>query len=97
MQKATRRKFLKAGFITGGALATGITAVGWNASKPSHRGMIRLLPVDGVVYSESFLRFIKRAKFDSVRDAIASIRDRSVPVRIAHAGTIANDLSKPQT
>lgn len=97
MQKATRRKFLKAGLITGGALATGITAAGWIASRQSRRGMIRLLPVEGVAYSGSFLRFMKRARFDSVRDAIASIRDRSVPVRVAHAGTLANDLSKPQT
>jgi hypothetical protein len=93
MQKASRRKFLKTGFVTGGALATGISAIGWNASKQSHRGVIRLLPVEGVAYSESFLRFMKRAKFDSVRDAIASIRDRSIPVRVAHAGSIANDLN----
>lgn len=93
MQKATRRKFVKAGLITGGALAVGVTALGWNASRRSHRGMIRLLPVDGVTYSESFLRFMKRAKFDSVRDAVASIRDRSIPVRVAYVGDTATDLN----
>lgn len=82
MQKATRRRFVKAGLITGGAFATGITAPGWNATRHSSRGVIRLLPVEGIAYSDSFLRFMKRAKFDSVRDAIASIRDRSLPVRV---------------
>ncbi|MCX8496457.1 MAG: hypothetical protein ORN51_09780, partial [Akkermansiaceae bacterium] len=53
------------------------------------RGCIRLLPVDGVVYSESFTRFMQRARFDSVRDAIASIRDRSLPVRISNTGNRA--------
>jgi hypothetical protein len=46
--------------------------------------MIRLQAVEGIQYSESFTRFMERAKFDSVRDAIASIRDRSLPVRITH-------------
>ena len=43
-----------------------------------------MLPVEGVAYTESFTRFMNRAKFDSVRDALASIRDRSVPVRVVH-------------
>jgi hypothetical protein len=80
---ATRRGFGKAGFITGGALATGAATLGWNASKRFHPGVIRFLPVEVVACSESFVRFMKRAKFDSVRDAIASIRDRSVPVKSA--------------
>ena len=91
MQGCSRRKFVQAGLIAGGALAVGAAGLGWQARKRSVRGSIRLLPVEGVVYSESFTRFMQRAKFDSVRDAIASIRDRSLPVRIAHA-THANDL-----
>ena len=82
MQAFSRRKFVSTGIIAGGALAAGL---GWQVRKHSTRGSIRLLPVEGVQYSESFTRFMKRAKFDSVRDAIASIRDRSLPVRIAHA------------
>lgn len=53
------------------------------------RSCIRLLPVGGVVYSESFTRFMERAKFDSVRDALSSIRDRSLPVRIANTSNRA--------
>lgn len=49
---------------------------------------MRLLPVEGITYSESFSRFIERARFDSVRDALASIRDPRTPVSIAH---ISND------
>jgi hypothetical protein len=88
MQSGSRRKFVKTGLITGGVIVAGL---GWNAQKHSHRGTIRLLPVEGIAYSESFLRFMKRARFDSVRDAIASIRDRTLQVRIAHA-SYANDL-----
>ncbi len=71
---------------TSGILAAGVAAIGYGIAPHGspRRGTIRLQPVDGVVYSESFLRFMKRAKFDSPRDAIASIRDRSIPVWIVH-------------
>ena len=83
-------------FVTTGLSAAGVVLVGGligTKAKRLTRGCIRLLPVDGVVYSESFTRFMQRAKFDSVRDAIASIRDRSLPVSIAHIH--ANDLKRP--
>jgi hypothetical protein len=91
MQAISRRKFVTSSAI----LAAGVAAIGYRAvSRPSNqRGMIRLLPVEGVSYSESFSRFMVRARFDSVRDALASIRDRSAPVRVAHIN--ANDLYEP--
>ncbi len=89
MHAFSRRKFVSSGLIAGGAIAAGL---GWQARQRSIRGSIRLLPVEGVVYSESFTRFMKRARFDSARDAIASIRDRSLQVRIAHA-SLASDPS----
>lgn len=81
MQAISRRKFVSTSALAAGAATIGYGLV--SGGNP-HRGAIRLLPVEGVVYSESFTRFMNRAKFDSVRDALASIRDRSVPVRIAH-------------
>lgn len=81
MQALSRRKFVTTTAIIVGGAAIGFQLV---PRGTSHRGTIRLLPVEGVVYSESFARFMSRAKFDSVRDALASIRDRSVPVRVAH-------------
>jgi len=81
IQAISRRKF-----VTTSALAVGAATIGFGLvyRGNSHRGAIRLLPVEGVAYTESFTRFMNRAKFDSVRDAIASIRDRSVPVRVVH-------------
>ena len=88
MQAVSRRKFV----TTTGIIAAGVAVIGYQASsrRASNRGMICLLPVDGVKYTESFIRFMKRARFDSARDAIASIRDRSVPVWIAHTNTAAD-------
>jgi hypothetical protein len=81
MQAISRRKF-----VTASALAEGAASIGYGliSRGNSHRGNIRLQPVEGVAYSESFVRFMNRAKFDSVRDALASIRDRSVPVRVTY-------------
>lgn len=81
VQAISRRKFVSTTALAAGTLTIGI---GLASRRNSHRGVIRLLPVEDVVYSESFTRFMNRAKFDSVRDALASIRDRSVPVRVAH-------------
>lgn len=94
MQTVSRRKFV----ATSGILAAGVATIGYGVAsrRSAHRGTICLLPVEGVNYSESFARFMKRAKFDSVRDAIASIRDRSVPVWVAHTDT-ANDPSSRLT
>jgi hypothetical protein len=82
VQTITRRKIV----TTAGVLTAGVAALGYNQSRraTNPRGMIRLQAVEGIQYSESFTRFMERAKFDSVRDAIASIRDRSLPVRITH-------------
>jgi hypothetical protein len=82
VQAINRRKFV----ATTGVMAAGLAVLGYRSSEKvaNNRGMIRLQAVEGVVYSESFTRFMKRAKFDSVRDAIASIRDRSIQVRITH-------------
>lgn len=90
MQAISRRKFVATGALAAGAATFGYGPV---SQRNSHRGAIRLLPVEGVVYSESFTRFMDRAKFDSVRDALASIRDRSVPVRVAR--TTANVQTGP--
>lgn len=91
VQGISRRKFV----ISSGVLIAGVAALGYNLvpRRSTNRGMIRLLPVEGVTYSESFTRFMERAKFDSVRDAIASIRDHSLPVSVGHAN--ANDLISP--
>lgn len=88
-----RRKFVTTGLSAAGIIFAG----GLIETKRSRltRGYIRLLPVEGVVYSESFIRFLERARFDSVRDALASIRDRSLPVKVAHTDAI--DLTSPQT
>ena len=92
MQAISRRKFVATGAMAAGAAALGYRVV---SQRNSHRGTIRLLPVEGYAYSESFTRFMNRAKFDSVRDALASIRDRSVPVRVAHIS--ANVHTGPTT
>lgn len=93
MQAISRRKF-----VTSSALAVSAATLGFQLVSRGnpHRGSIRLLPVEGVAYTESFARFMNRAKFDSVRDALASIRDRSVPVRVAHisANVHTGPLSK---
>ena len=80
-QNWNRREFVTTGLSAAGvALTAGLITT--HACR-STRGCIRLLPVEGVSYSESFTRFMERAKFDSVRDALASIRDRSLPVTVA--------------
>lgn len=84
MQAMNRRRFLGTGALLVGATATSSSG----QSATMNRGCIRLLPVEGVTYSDSFLRFIDRARFDSIRDALHSIRDRSIPVRIAHIAAI---------
>jgi hypothetical protein len=81
LQAISRRKFVTTSALVVGAATLGFQLV--SRGNP-HRGAIRLLPVEGVAYTESFTRFMNRAKFDSVRDALASIRDRSVPVRVVH-------------
>ena len=90
-QNWNRRKFVTTGLSAAGvALTAGLVTT---HARRNTRGCIRLLPVEGVSYSESFTRFMERAKFDSVRDALASIRDRSLPVTVAHVDS--NDLMHP--
>jgi hypothetical protein len=94
---SVQRNWSRRKFVTVGLSATGVSLVGAlieSDVKRHSRGYIRLLPVDGVVYSESFTRFMQRARFDSVRDALASIRDRSLPVGVSHIR--ANDPGSPQ-
>lgn len=79
MQGWSRRKFVIAGVITSAAAIGGL---GRSRSKRPARGSIKLQPIEGIRYTESFLRFMERARFDSVRDAVACIRDRSIPVQI---------------
>lgn len=84
-----RRKFITVGLsATGVILTAGTVQVLNNASSYTLRGSIRLMPVEGVNYTQSFIRFMQRARFDSVSDALASIRDRSLPVKIAHQSAI---------
>jgi len=90
-QNWNRRKFVTTGLSAAGVVLTA-GLINTHATR-SNRGCIRLLPVEGIVYSESSTRFMQRAKFDSVRDALASIRDRSLPVTVAHI--TANDLMRP--
>jgi hypothetical protein len=66
-------------------MGVGAVAIGgaWiNREKSGITRLIRLLPVDGVTYPDSFLVFIGNARFSSVRDAVFSIRDRSLPVSL---------------
>jgi hypothetical protein len=89
----TRRKFVTASAMLAGGAALGLYGV---TSHNKHRGVICLLPVEGVTYSETFSCFMKRARFDSIRDALASIRDRKTPVRIAHlANGSSGHLPRP--
>lgn len=81
MQVITRCKFVSASALLAGGTALGLYGVNMHRNQ---RGAICLLPIDGVIYSETFRQFMERARFDSVRDALGSIRDRRTPVRIAH-------------
>lgn len=81
MQTGNRRKFVTTVAMAAGAACAGLH---WHAARAPHCGKIRLLPVDGIHYTESFLRFVHRARFDSVHDAISSIRDRSLPIHLVY-------------
>lgn len=81
MSELTRRKFVTLGLAAGIATASGLSA---NSARTNrrNRGQVRLMPLEGVTYSASFQSFMERARFDSVREAITCIRDRSVMVRV---------------
>ncbi len=81
MNRWNRRKFFAASAAVVMTAGAGVTV---HTTLSPRRGLIRLAPVEGVAYSESFTRFMKRARFDSVRDAIASVRDASTPFRVVH-------------
>ena len=83
MKTWTRRKFMGVGAL--GLVAGGFPVI----NHARQRGMVRLVPLTGVAYPASFLRFANRARFDSVRDALASVRDRSLPVGVAHEAHVA--------
>jgi hypothetical protein len=53
------------------------------AAKPALK--LRIVPIAGKNYPVSFLKFAERARFDSVRDAIASVRDPSMAFNISPA------------
>ena len=85
MKTWSRRNFIYSG-LAGAAIGSVLVERNSRATK----GSICLVPIDGIAYSESFLRFMKRARFHNVRDAMASIRDRSLPVGIAHVECAQN-------
>jgi|694.fasta_scaffold21113_7 hypothetical protein len=80
MQALSRRAFVASTLMGVGAVAIGGAWI--NREKSGITRLIRLLPVDGVTYPDSFLVFIGNARFSSVRDAVFSIRDRSLPVSL---------------
>jgi len=81
MQRINRRKFALGAASAAACVSLGVTLL---TSKGGARrcGPVRIVPLAGVAYSESFLRFIERARFRSARDAVASVRDASLPVAI---------------
>ena len=80
----TRRKFKILGLTAGIATTSGIAAKSSRSGRKI-RGQVRLMPLEGVTYSDSFQRFMERARFDSVREAVNCIRDRASKVRIVAA------------
>lgn len=54
---------------------------------PGQAVLFRIIPVDGIRYSHSFNEFIARAQFNSIRDAVASIRDSALPVGVVPVGS----------
>ena len=90
MKAWSRRKFVGAG-----AAAVAAGAAGWKAAAGSG-GPVRLVPLAGVEYSASFLRFASRARFPGVRAALAAVRDRSLPVGVAHADHIPASPDTPR-
>lgn len=70
-----RRKIIKMAFaIAGTVVLSKLTASG---SPTQHSGkFIKISPIPGVDYPESFLKFAERARFSNPGDAIASVRDR---------------------
>jgi hypothetical protein len=94
MQALSRRQFTA---VTGLLAFVGATGGHVLFSKRAEkRGLIRLFPVEGVAYPESFVRFMERARFNSVRDALSSIRDRSLPVKVAHIHATDHSCPRPR-
>lgn len=72
-----RRKILKIGIgIAGYAMLSKISLAA--GSEKVSAKTIAIKPIEGQTYSASFLRFAERARFLNPRDAIASVRDRSI-------------------
>jgi hypothetical protein len=76
-KKLTRKQFLLClgGAAGAGMLATlpGLGRVAKNNNKRDSVRDVRVIPVKGVRYNNSFLEFIKDARFESPRHAIMSI------------------------
>lgn len=94
MQALSRRRFTAAAGLLALVGAAGGPAL--LSKRSDKRGLIRLRPVEGVIYPESFVRFMERARFDSVRDALSSIRDRSLPVKVAHIHATDHSCPRPR-
>lgn len=46
------------------------------------RGKIRIAPLEGKKYSPSFLAFCERARFQSVKEAVKSVKDQTSPFQV---------------
>lgn len=77
------------------AIASAAVYPGMTSSSASQGARVRLLPVPGVTYPESFLNFIRKARFRSIRDAVAAIRDPRLPVRVTHVPLMADGSLPP--
>ena len=81
MSSPSRRDFL----VTGSAsvLALGVASVIPRAVKPPQAGSsFRIELIPGQYYSESFVRFTRKASFSSPAEAASSVLDRRLAYRI---------------
>lgn len=70
-----RRKIMKMAFAIAGAGILSKIPVSAAPSVSAGKS-VKISPIPGVDYPESFLKFASRARFSSPGDAIASVRDR---------------------
>ena len=69
-----RRNVIKMTLALAGAAV--LSKLPLSAEVQSSKKCIRIVPIPGTKYPESFLSFAARARFSNPRDAIASVRDR---------------------
>jgi hypothetical protein len=94
---ANMKTWSRRNFIYSGLAGAAVGSIMVERNSRATKGSICLVPIDGVAYSESFLRFMKRARFHNVRDAMASIRDGSLTVGIAHVKYAINPSTAQET